>query len=111
MSTKFYVCSGCCCGRTENGNNDVPAELLKSAWLENGLSNQVELKITSCLGPCSMNNVTLIKTPLKSIWLGELNTTQHFEALIELAEDINQTGEFTELPELLKSHKFIPSSL
>lgn len=85
--------------------------MLQSAWLDGNLSNHVELKITSCLGPCSMNNVTLIKTPSKSIWLGELNTTQHFQALIELAEDINQAGEYTELPELLKSQKFIPSSL
>ena len=111
MPTKFYVCSGCCCGRTEKGNSEVPAEMLQTAWLNGNLNNHVDLKITSCLGPCSMNNVTLIKTPVKSIWLGELNTTQHFEALIELAEEINQTGEFTELPELLKSHKFIPSSL
>ncbi len=85
--------------------------MLQSAWLDGNLSNHVELKITSCLGPCSMNNVTLIKTPSKSIWLGELNTTQHFQALIELAEDINQAGEYTELPELLQSQKFIPSSL
>ena len=85
--------------------------MLQTAWFDANLSNHVDLKITSCLGPCSMNNVTLIKTPLKSIWLGELNTTQHFQALIELAEDINQTGEFTELPELLTPQKFIPSSL
>lgn len=111
MSTKFYVCSGCCCGRTEKGNYEVPAELLQPAWLENGLSNQVELKITSCLGPCSMNNVTLIKTPDRSIWLGKLNTAEHFQALISLAEDINQSGDFTDLPDLLKSHKFIPTSL
>ena len=95
----------------KKATTSLPAELLQSAWLENGLSNQVELKITSCLGPCSMNNVTLIKTPDKSIWLGKLNTAEHFQALISLAEDINQSGEFTDLPDLLKSHKFIPSSL
>ena len=111
MPAKLYVCSGCCCGRIEKGNSEVPIEMLKSAWEEHNIGDTVELNITTCLGPCSMNNVTLIKTPIKSIWLGELNTTQHFEALIELAEDINQTGEFTELPELLKSQNFIPSSL
>ena len=58
-----------------------------------------------------MNNVALIKTPTKSIWFGKLNTTEHFTALISLAEDINQSGEFTDLPDLLKSHKFIPTSL
>jgi len=58
-----------------------------------------------------MNNVTLIKNSTKSIWLGKLNTTEHFQALISLAEDINQSGEFTDLPDLLKSHKFTPSSL
>ena len=111
MPTKFYVCSGCCCGRTEKGNSEVPAEMLQTAWLDGKLNNHVDLKITSCLGPCSMNNVSLLKTASKSIWLGKLNTLKHFEDLIDWAKAIPQGEQFPIVPENLATTLFVPTSL
>ena len=111
MVAKLYVCSGCCCGRTEKGNSEVPVAMLKSAWSEYNIEKSVQLNITSCLGPCSMNNVSLLKTASKSIWLGKLNTLQHFENLIAWSMAISKEEQFPVIPENLSSHHFIPSSL
>ena len=111
MPAKLYVCSGCCCGRVEKGNNEVPVDMLKSAWQEHNIGETVQLNITSCLGPCSMNNVSLLKTASRSIWLGKLNTLQHFEDLIDWAKSIPKGEQFPVVPENLATNRFVPSSL
>ena len=42
------------------------------------------------------------------IWLGELGTTEHYEALIEWAKSISNDHEVSKLPDLLVSHQFKP---
>ena len=111
MAAKLYVCSGCCCGRIEKGNSEVPVEMLKSAWEEHNIDHTVELTITTCLGPCSMNNVSLLKTASRSIWLGKLNTLKHFEDLINWAKSIPEGEQFPTVPENLATNRFTPSSL
>ena len=111
MPAKLYVCSGCCCGRIEKGNSEVPIEMLKSAWEEHNIGDTVELNITTCLGPCSMNNVSLLKTASRSIWLGKLNTLKHFEDLINWAKSIPEREQFPTVPENLSTNRFTPSSL
>ena len=111
MAAKLYVCSGCCCGRVEKGNNEVPVDMLKSAWEEHSIGETVQLNITTCLGPCSMNNVSLLKTASKSIWLGKLNTPKHFQDLIDWAKAITEGEQFPVVPDNLAPNRFVPTSL
>ena len=111
MSANLYICKGCCCGRIEKGNSEVPVEMLKSAWQEHELSDSVRLNITSCLGPCSMNNVVLFKSDSKSIWLGKLNEMVHYENIIEWIKEIKENDNSVTLPKYLESQKFTPTSL
>jgi len=103
---KISVCNGCCCGRVEKGNKEVPVQKLKQAWKENDLDQNVKLNISTCLGPCSQNNVSLITIDGQRIWLGSLEG-EHYDSIIEWAQNI---AENTELPESLKSQRFIPLS-
>ena len=111
MPAKLFVCSGCCCGRVEKGNSKVPVDMLKSAWEEHNIGETVQLNITTCLGACSMNNVSLFKTASRSIWLGKLNTPQHFEDLINWTKSIPKGEQFPVVPDNLASNRFVPTSL
>ena len=92
----------------EKGNNAVPIEYLKNAWKEHGLQEYVALSISGCLGPCSLNNVTLMMNGNERIWLGELGTTEHYEGLVEWAKSISDGQEVSNIPDLLASHQFKP---
>ena len=103
---KIAVCNGCCCGRIEKGNKEVPVQKLKQAWKENDLDQNVKLNISTCLGPCSQNNVSLITIDGQRIWLGSLES-EHYDSIIEWAQNIEENSK---LPESLKSQRFIPLS-
>ena len=62
MKPTVNVCDGCCCGRVNKSNLAVPKDELKTLWREHDLSKHVNLRVTSCLGPCSRANVTLVST-------------------------------------------------
>ena len=106
MSNQLLVCNGCCCGRIEKGNAKVPIETLKNAWEENGLAEHIKLRISTCLGPCSMNNVSLLKTENDRIWLGKLTEEEHYLALVEWGLDIASRGNEAEFPEILAPLQF-----
>ena len=107
MSAHVVVCDGCCCGRVEKGHNEVPINTLKAAWEEHGLADYVKLTISDCLGPCSMHNVSLLKTEKGLTWLGKLSENVHYEALVGWARDVSKYGTDTELPEVLAPHRFV----
>ena len=107
MVDTVVVCNGCCCGRVEKGHSEVPVDLLKDAWHKYGLEDDVKLTISDCLGPCSMHNVSLLKTSHGHTWLGKLSENEHFEALIEWALTVSSDGDSAELPELLEAHRFV----
>ena len=110
MTQQILVCDGCCCGRVERGHNEVPIEMLRNAWKENELAEHVKLTISTCLGPCSMHNVSLVKTGSERTWLGKLRGEQDYLALVDWARDIAQKGDNAKLPERLMSHRFVPQS-
>ena len=64
MKPTVNICDGCCCGRVNKSNLAVPKDELKTLWREQELSKHVNLRVTSCLGPCSRANVTLVSTCL-----------------------------------------------
>ena len=74
MPAQLSVCNGCCCGRVEKGHNEVPIDTLKEAWEKHELAEHVKLTISTCLGPCRMHNVSLLKTANERTWIGKLST-------------------------------------
>jgi len=110
MPPRFTVCDGCCCGRTEKGNNEVPVEYMRSEWKKHDLKNDVKLTISGCLGPCKMNNVSLVTIGQKRIWLGKLSGEEKYGALVKWAQDIATNGIEAEIPEILIEHQFLPLS-
>ena len=109
MSAHVYVCDGCCCGRTEKGHKEVPADLLRDAWKKHDLAQEVYLTISSCLGPCRMHNVTLVSTEEGRTWLGKLSTESHYQALVQWATETAQAGSNVPLPSVLLDHRFDPN--
>ncbi len=109
MPNELLVCNGCCCGRVEKGHDEVPIDTLKNAWEKYNLADHVNLKISTCLGPCSMHNVTLVKTDNGRTWLGKLNTEDHYLAIVDWALDVAQRGNDAHLPESLAQLRFDPS--
>ena len=107
MAPKLLVCDGCCCGRMEKGNNAVPIEYLKNAWEENSLQNHVGLSISG-FGPLQSQQCYTDDEWNERIWLGELGTIEHYEALVEWAKSISNNQEVSNLPDLLVSHQFKP---
>ena len=108
IAPRLMVCDGCCCGRVEKGNDVVPIDALKSAWEEHDLKEHVKLSISGCLGPCSMKNVSLMMDGSDRIWLGELGTNEHYDALVTWAKSIANGGTMSDLPIELKDHQFQP---
>ena len=78
MLPSVIVCNGCCCGRVEKGNKKVPIEALRVEWKKHGLEEKVKLMISGCLGPCSMNNVSILRTEQGQTWLGKLTEEKHY---------------------------------
>ena len=72
MTTSVIVCSGCCCGNLEKGHDKVPFELLENEWEKHELNENIPLKFSGCLGPCSMRNVVILDTVEGPILLGGL---------------------------------------
>lgn len=106
MTTDVVVCNGCCCGNTDKGHPVVPIDFLTNAWDEKGLNEYVKLRISRCLGPCSMHNVSLLRYDGGQEWLGKLSDKEHYEALLEWASNIAQNGKNRDLPEILSAHRF-----
>ena len=57
---QVLLCRGCCCGKTERGYPEVPADRIKAAWKGEKLNRSVQLTISGCLGPCDLANVALV---------------------------------------------------
>ena len=61
----------------------MPYESLKATWKAEGLDASVNLSLSSCLGPCGMNNVVLMMNGQERVWLGRLTTDEEYTALLE----------------------------
>ncbi|MCF8566654.1 (2Fe-2S) ferredoxin domain-containing protein [Alicyclobacillus tolerans] len=103
---QVFVCSGCCCGRTDKGKPSIPVDWLKKSWKERRLLKSVQLTITGCLGPCDILNVVSIWTQDRQIWFGGITTDAPYEDLLEWAESTRKLGEPAPIPESLLEHQF-----
>ena len=109
MKPTINICDGCCCGRVNKSNMAVPQDELKALWKENNLSQHVNLRVTSCLGPCSRANVTLVSTKEGRTWLGGIASEDHYRTLVDWAQKIAEGGEDHALPESLLALRFDPA--
>ena len=106
MTSSVIVCNGCCCGNLEKGHDKVPIELLENDWERHGLKEVVTLKISGCLGPCSMRNVAILDTLEGPIWLGGLSGEEHYRGIVDWALDYTTNGPKSSLSEILQQLVF-----
>ena len=106
LSATVVVCDSCCCGNAKKGHNIVPIDFLNKSWEKYKLGNEVNLRISTCLGPCNMHNVSLLKTENENIWLGNLGTEEHYESIIEWAIQTSRDDQNVELPPILQPKVF-----
>jgi cobaltochelatase CobN len=102
---QVLVCSGCCCGRTDKGHPEVPVQWLKDQWRKHLLPKRVHLTISGCLGPCDATNVVLVMMGNRPVWLGGLETREHYQALVDWGCACDAAGHVVPLPESLASHR------
>ena len=55
-----------------------------------------------------MKNVSLMMDGNDRIWLGDLGTSEHYDALVTWAQSIAEQGQMAPLPDELKDHQFKP---
>ena len=108
MKPTVNICDGCCCGRVNKSNLAVPKDELKSLWREHELSKHVNLRVTSCLGPCSRANVTLVCTAEGRTWRGGIASEAPSQPVVDWAQGVAQQGVDHPLPESLLALKFTP---
>lgn len=106
MTSSVIVCNGCCCGNLEKGHDKVPIELLENDWERHGLKEVVTLKISGCLGPCSMRNVAILDTLEGPIWLRGLSGEEHYRGIVDWALDYTTNGPESSLSEILQQLVF-----
>jgi hypothetical protein len=103
---QLAFCHGGCCGRTDRGRPDLPAEELKRIWRTEKLNRTVQLTISGCLGPCDLANVALVMLPEGSVWLGGMGGEVVYETLVSWARACHAEGRALPLPDELEPLRF-----
>ena len=103
---QVVFCQGCCCGRTDRGRPELPAEQLKEIWKSEKLNRTVQLTISGCLGPCDLTNVALVMLPEGNVWLGCMDGEEVYESLVTWVRACHAEGRVLPLPEQLESLRF-----
>ena len=89
MSISVIVCNGCCCGRVEKGHNEVPIDELEASWE----ANQLRGARPQAQG--------------ERIWLGELSSWDHYDAIVQWAIESSEKREGSKLPQILEDRRFV----
>ncbi len=106
VQSQVIFCQGCCCGRTDRGKPEFPAEQLKEIWRDEKLNRTVQLTISGCLGPCDLTNVALVITPEENVWLGGMAREEVYESIVTWARSCHAEGRVIPLPEVLTPLRF-----
>ena len=84
---QLFVCaSGCCCGRVDDGFQQVPTGLYHAEWERRRLRNFVHLTVGGCLGPCALANVVLLLFDNESLWFHSISSEEQIVALYDYVE-------------------------
>ena len=108
VHAQLAVCVGCCCGRVDKGNPEVPVDRLKAAWKENKLLRYVQLSISGCLGPCDLKNVIKVSSARGQEWIGNLTDPAEFDLLIDWAMRVKAEDRLLDLPSAFDDRRFDP---
>jgi cobaltochelatase CobN len=104
---QVVVCRGCCCGRTDKGNPELPVDRLRAVWKEEGLGSAVHLTVSEgCLGPCELANVALLVTPDGAEWVGRMDGETVYEVTVGWARECKRAGRVPPLPPELAARRF-----
>jgi hypothetical protein len=95
---QLTICQGCCCGNTERGLPEVSVEWLKSEWRKRGLLIRVQLTISGCIGPCDVPNVIVVTSSSGTEWVGNINSFEEYQSLVDWAVRCRDAGELLALP-------------
>lgn len=106
MPNEVIVCNGCCCGNTKKGHPEVPIKFLSEEWEKHGLDDIIKLRISRCLGPCSMHNVSILRSDNGLNWIGNLSEEFHYRAIVDWAIDVSKNESDIGVPEILIPHLF-----
>lgn len=102
-----FVCSGCCCGRTDKGFPPLPLDDFKRQWKQRGIRRRFHLTISGCLGPCPLANVVLLEFHGQSRWFHSINQPQDVEVIYEYVEQMLLAGSVLDVTEPLQSRLFV----
>jgi cobaltochelatase CobN len=105
---QITICRGCCCGNTERGLPEVPAEWLKTEWRKQGLLKQVQLTISGCVGPCDVPNVVVVTSSSGTEWLGNIDRFERYRELLEWAVRCRDAGRMLALPSQFQACRISP---
>lgn len=105
---QLSICAGCCCGRVDKGNPEVPVDRLKAAWKENKLLRYVQLSISGCLGPCDLKNVIKLSSTRGQEWIGNITDPAEFDLLIDWAMRVKAEDRLLDLPPEFYNRRFDP---
>jgi hypothetical protein len=108
VHAQLSVCVGCCCGRVDKGNPEVPVGRLKTAWKENKLLRYVQLTISGCLGPCDLKNVIKLSSARGQEWIGNITDPAEFDLLIGWAMRVKAEDRLLDLPLEFDDRRFDP---
>jgi cobaltochelatase CobN len=95
---QVILCVGCCCGRTDKGHPEVPVDWMKQEWRSRMMPKKVHLTISGCLGPCDARNIVLVMMGDSPVWLGGINSHEHYAALADWASACDEAGAVVPLP-------------
>lgn len=103
---QVVLCKGCCCGRTDRGLPEVPADRIKEIWKREKLNASIQLTISGCLGPCDLPNVVLVIMGDRMEWLGMVEGDGAYDTLAQWARDCDEAETIVPLPESLAKQRF-----
>jgi (2Fe-2S) ferredoxin len=102
---QVVLCKGCCCGRTDRGLPEVPAERIKEIWQREKLNRSIQLTVSGCLGPCDVPNVVLLIAPEGTAWFGRIVGDVAYDRLIQWARDCHAAETLLPLPDSLAENR------
>ena len=101
-----YCFNGCCCGRTDRGYAEAPAEVYKDEWLRRKMRNTVHLTKAGCLGPCVLANVASLVFDGTSIWFHSVNSPWVVRQIFEYIDAMLKADRYLPPPAELIEHVF-----
>jgi nitrile hydratase accessory protein len=104
---QLFVCAtGCCCGHSERGHAEVPAELYHREWVRRKIRHKVHLSLGGCLGPCALSNVALLLFGGHQIWFHSITGDDQVMAIFDYIQAMVRADRYLPPPANLADQIF-----